>query len=646
MLARAPPHLGVGCTLDQMLTFKRISYAIAALAMIALGVAAFMLALRWDPGASGSGGGEEKYMFLNEVDVGFQVYRNGEMTVTEKLNYDLGTDAWRGLYQDIILANDEQVESVSVARVEGGFAIPLAPGSGIELGKGGALGTYGYGVVKDPSRRLRIVWNVNDTGSKLYVVKFTLRDAVKNNRDASSLLWDAWGTGWETGVGRLNVNVAFPGKIYTIHPRTDGMQDRVQNPTVSGRKASFSVRDMPAGRFVQMQVSAEPLRGMPREDSDILPTLAKEQQRIDAYNADRAEQTAELDDRSFIWFALWALAGALLALVIVYLIYLRWGRDRSKPIAAGGSYQYPPEKIPAPVIVKALGGAATENLVSASLLSMLQRDVFRVMPSVNKKEDIGIRNNVGESTFDPAKVAAWELPIAELLQTAIDDHDEHSPDFTKLKKHLSPTTAETKIAAFDKALDTQMPAFDLKKTFRGHLRRSLVSALAGAIYVLALIAVLGNGGTDAAERWDGSWIALPMFGFASVLLWAAIEGNAFYRLRADQEERVRKWETYEDFFRRMDLSNQHPLTVEIWDEALIYAAAFGYADKVITKLPREAGASDTSGLGMISSGALGASAIGSMTSGMSSVTGMASSSSSGGSGSSGGSSGGGGGGGW
>ena len=71
-----------------------------------------------------------------------------------------------------------------------------------------------------------------------------------------------------------------------------------------------------------------------------------------------------------------------------------------------------------------------------------------------------------------------------------------------------------------------------------------------------------------------------------VLLWAAIEGNAFYRLKADQAERVRKWETYQDFFAKMDMSRDYPLTVEIWDEALIYAAAFGYAKKVITNMPR------------------------------------------------------------
>lgn len=630
----------------EVLTLKRFLCAFAALAMIAAGVAIFMVALRWDPGASGSGGGEEKYMFLNEVDTRLQVYRDGELTVTETLNYDLGSKAWRGLYQDIILNNDEQVEGVEVSRIEGGFAQPLVPGSGIKLGVGGDYGSYGYGVVKDPSRRLRIVWNVNDTGSKQFIVKYRLSGAVKNNRDASSLLWDVWGTGWETGVGRLNVEVAFPGRVFTIHPRTDGLQSHVQATTVNGRSAGFSVRDLPAGQFVQMQATAQPLRGMPREDSDILPTLAKEQARIDANNAERQQRSDELHDRSFVWLSFWALGGALIGLLIVYVIYLRWGRDTSKPISAGGTYQYPPEKIPAPVIAKALGGSETEHLVSATLLSMLQRDVFRVMPSTTKKEDIGIMNNVGESAFDTTKVASWELPIAQLLQSAIDDHPERAPDFTKLKKHLSPTEAESKIDSFNKALDAEMPAHGLKRTYRGYVRRTFFSVLAGVMYVLALIVVLGNGGTDAAARWDNSWFALPIFGFASVLLWAAIEGDAFYRLKPDQEDRVRKWETYQDFFRNMDLSNQYPLTVEIWDEALIYAAAFGFAEKVITNMPRQGGTSSTSGLGMISSGAIGASAIGSMTSGIGSVTGMASSSSSGGGGSSGGASGGGGGGGW
>lgn len=633
------------------MTLKRILYTLAALLTIAGSVALFMVRLHDDPSASGSGGGDEKYMFLAEVDTRLQVDSAGVLTVTERLKYDLGSKAWHGLYQDIILNHGEQVTGVKVSRVTGGFAAPLAPGSGIKLGVGGAYGSYGYGVVKDPSRRLRIVWNVNDTGSQEFRVKYRLRGAVGNYRDASSLLWDVWGTGWETGVGRLGVRVVFPGEIYSAHPRTDGLQPRVSKTVTRGRTATFSVRDLPAQQPVQVQVAAAPLTQMPRERSNILPSIAKEQARIDANNADRAKRSEELRARSYTWFLLWALAGALVGLLAVYLSYLGFGRDRTKPISAGGSYQYPPEKIPAPVIAKAIGGSETENLVSATLLALLQRDVFRVMPSTTKKEDIGIMNNVRETTFNTGAVEPWERPIADLLQSAIDDHPEHAPDFTKLKKHLTPSLAESKIAAFDKSLDAQMPKFGLESTFRGHLRRTVLCVAAGALYLLAMLVALGSGGTDVAARWDSSWFALPMIGFAGVVFWAAVEGNAFYRLRADQEERVRKWETYQDFFRHMDLSREYPLTVEIWDEALVYAAAFGFAKKVITNMPRTTAdgspASDsTAGLGPVANHAFAASALSNMTSGISSVTGMSTSSSSSGGGFSGGASGGGGGGGW
>lgn len=631
-----------------MRTFKRVLYTVAALATIAAGVAIFMLALRHNPGASGSGGGEDKYMFLENVDSQFDVSSNGKLTVTEKLDYDLGSKAWHGLYQDIILNHGEKVNSVVVARVTGGIADRLNPGSGIKLGVGGAYGSYGYGVVKGGTPRLRIVWNVNDTGYKTFIVRYSLSGAVSNYRDASSLLWDVWGTGWETGVGKMNVGVTFPGKIDSLDPRTEGLQSRVSKPTIKGSDASFSVHDLPSAHFVQMQVAAKPLAGMAQKNSNILPKLAVEQARIDAYNTDRAKRSEELRNRRGVWFLIWALGGALIGLVVVFMIYVRFGRDTSKPVSAGGTYQYPPEKIPAPVIAKALGGASTENLVSATLLSMLQNDVFRVLPSTTKKEDIGIMNNVGETTYDGSKIQPWEKPIAKLLQSAINKHPEHAPDFTKLKKYLSPTEAESKIASFEKKLDEQMPPYDLKRTYRGLLRRTIVCVVASALFLLALIAILGNGGTDVATRWDNSWITLPLIGFSSVIFWTALEGNAYYRLRPDQEDRVRKWETYQDFFRKMDLSREYPLTVEIWDEALIYAAAFGFAKKVIANMPREGATStnDTSGLGMISNSAFAASALGSMTSGMGSVTGMASSSSSGGGGSSGGSSGGGGGGGW
>ncbi|MBI5309620.1 MAG: DUF2207 domain-containing protein [Actinobacteria bacterium] len=633
-----------------MFTLKRILCSIAALAIIGGTTALFMFAIHADPTATGSGGGEEKYMFLEQVDTRLRVDSKGELTVSEKLSYDLGSKAWHGLYQDVILNHGEQVKDVRVWRVTGGFADPMAPGSGIELGVGGAYGSYGYGVVKAPSRRLRIVWNVNDTGHREFIVRYRLHGAVENYRDASSLLWDVWGTGWETGVGLLNVGIAFPGAIDLVHPRTDGLQTRTTEPSIDGRRGSFTVRSVPKEQPVQVQVAAKPLSGMPKENSDVLPSIAKESARIDAVNADRAKRSDELRERPFIWFLLWSLAGALAGLAIVYLANLVMGRDRTRPIPAGGSYQYPPEKIPAPVIAKALGGAETENLVSATLLSLLQRDIFRVMPSTTKKEDIGIMNNVGETSYNATTVAPWERPVADLLQSTIDDHPEHAPDFTKLKKHLKPSEAESKIEAFDSALDAEMPKFNLERTYRGHLRRTLICVFAGLLFLLALIAMLGSGGTDAAARWDASWWALPLVGFSNVLFWSALEGNAFYRLKPEQEERVRKWETYQDFFRNMDLSNQYPLTVEIWDEALVYAAAFGFAEKVITNMPRtnadgSPAAGDTAGLGSIANNAFAVSALSSMTSGIGSVTGMASDSSSGG-GFSGGASGGGGGGGW
>jgi uncharacterized membrane protein YgcG len=284
---------------------------------------------------------------------------------------------------------------------------------------------------------------------------------------------------------------------------------------------------------------------------------------------------------------------------------------------------------------------------------MLQRDVFRVLPSVEKKEDVSICNNVGETTFDTTKVQSWELPIAEMLQTGIDAHPEKSPDFLKLKKYIPAGTAESKIAAYEKALKEQFPAYDLKSTYRGRVRRWIIGIVSLTFYSLGVIAVLGTTGGNAAARYDQMRVGLFAIGFFPVLLWAAVEGNAFYRLKSDQADRVRKWETYKDFFAKMDLSRDYPLTVEIWDEALIYAASFGYAKKVITNMPRTDASGtpvvsdvSSSGIGWMAGSAFAASSIGNITSGVSGVTGMASSSSSGGGGFSGGGGGGGGGGGW
>jgi uncharacterized membrane protein YgcG len=580
------------------------------------------------------------------------VTNDGSLTVREVLEYDLGSTPWHGLFQDIILAGGEQVRGVRVTRLDGGVRQRLAPGSGIELGVGGAYGSYGYGVIKDPDRRLRIVWNISDTGRHVFEVRYRLAGAVKNYSDASTLLWDVWGTGWETGVGRLDAGVRFPGRIKLFHPRAGDLQRRVSDTRVRRNRGSFVVTNLPGKRQVQVRVAAAPLSGMPTRPKRIMPRLRAERAAIDARNAKQAVRSAELSGKSFVWFLLKSLIGAIVGLLLVALAWALLGRDTTKKVAAGGSYQYPPEEIPPPVIAKALGGAETENLVSATLLGFLQRDVFRVLPSVEKKEDVSIRNLVGATSFDASKVEAFELPIAELLQSAIDAHPEHSPDFTKLKKHLSPKDAETKIAAYGRGLKAEFAKYGLQQTYRGRLRRWLIGIAALALYVLCLIAALGNTGGNFAVRYDELNAFFYLVGLAPVLLWAAVDGDAFYRLKADQAERVRKWETYQDFFAQMDMSREYPLTVEIWDQALLYAAAFGYAKKVITNMPRTDAqgtrltSSDTVGVGWLSGNAWALGSFSHMSSGISGVTGMASSSSSGGGGFSGGGSGGGGGGGW
>lgn len=633
--------------------FKLFLYTLAVLAMIAVGVALFELRLHDDPDArefSNSDSGQS--MFLQEVSSTFDVRSNGDLRVTEVLGYDLGDETWRGLYQDFILPKGAEVKSVKVSRLSGNTELPLAPGSGIKLGKGGAYGTYGSGVIKDPDRRLRVVWNVNDTDQQAFVVRYALSNVAKNYTDASTLLWDVWGTGWETGVGTMHVRVRFPGDIELFYPRAGDLQRRISGKQVDGNVGAFTVTNLPQKRQVQVRAAAAPLTGMPKQPEKILPKLRAEQAVIDARNAEYAKRSAELLDKPFSWFAIKSLLAALIGLAFVMLCWMLMGRDKTRMIEAGGTYQYPPEKIPAPVIAKALGDVETENLVSATLLSLLQRDVFRVLPSVEKKEDVSIRNNVGETTFDTAKVESWELPIAEMLQTGIDAHPEKSPDFLKLKKFIPAGTAESKIAAYEKALKAQMPQYELKSTYRGRVRRWFIGIVAIAFYTIGLVAIIGTDGGNAAARYDDMRIGLFMIGFFPVLLWAAVEGNAFYRLKDEQAERVRSWETYQDFFRKMDMSRDYPLTVEIWDEALIYAASFGFAKKVITNMPRTdatgtpvvspAGA----GLGWMAGNSAAASTLGSMTSGISGVTGMASSSSSGGGGFSGGGGGGGGGGGW
>src|SRR5204863_140193 len=117
------------------------------------------------------------------------------------------------------------------------------------------------GVVKDPRRALRIVWNVNDSGPVTYIVRYRLSNAVVNHSDASSLLWNVWGSGTKAGVQKFNVSVHYPQTIKSFDARAGEYEKRVHGQVVSGGNAAFQVSDLPGQNAIQIQLLADRLRG-------------------------------------------------------------------------------------------------------------------------------------------------------------------------------------------------------------------------------------------------------------------------------------------------------------------------------------------------------------------------------------------------
>lgn len=513
---------------------------------------------------------QPKHFRIDRADVLVEVQPDAGLHVTERLTYDFTGD-FSGAYRDIPLAAGVHVRKNVTVSEDGQ---QFRPGGNTTLGSYDRPGTFGTeqliltGEDGGPTAGFRVVWHYSALDEeRTFEVGYDVEGAATAYDDVVEVPWAVWGDQWEFWLDDLHAEIALADG--TAEPVDAWLRPRKlgADPELEPGAASVDAERLQAGEVVLRAV-------FPRS---AFRSVAGAQAGVgDGLEKVRAEE-AEIDDDQGLGSKLAAFVGGNVvpveilwtALVVGIAVLLHvLGRDRRS--SAPRHLAEPPEEIP-PALAYALAheGDFDDRLVLATLLDLIDRDFYDAKPTEGKELDL--RLSIPEARPADAALTEYEKEAVGFFDGLL---DEGPAELGKLKDRI-PQHSESWRGRWEKLREA------LDRAEEGQLKWE--RELTGARALLAWVALLGYVLIGMAYFARTHMVAIPIFAtFAGLLFIYLLPASWLKRLDAASRERHAGWNAFARWTRDFPrLSDDPPATLKLWRRILVYAVAFGTAEKVI-----------------------------------------------------------------
>jgi uncharacterized protein (TIGR04222 family) len=162
--------------------------------------------------------------------VTIEIRSNGDVAVTERIDYDFGLEQRHGIVREIptrVPVDDRRDRLTPIQDVE--VSSPTAP-TDVNVSEEGGVTTIRIG---DPDRVI--------TGRHVYVLSYRVIGALNGFRDHDELYWNAIGTEWSAPIERAIVTVRAPAQIlrFACFQGPEGSMDGCGVGQSNGSSTSF-----------------------------------------------------------------------------------------------------------------------------------------------------------------------------------------------------------------------------------------------------------------------------------------------------------------------------------------------------------------------------------------------------------------------
>ncbi len=536
-------------------------------------------------------------LHLNELAFDASINTDGSMKVTE--TWDIEIEETNTLFKTFKtdMSKYSDITNVQVSEITNGSARNFTK-----------INTLMYHVTKDSyygmindDGNFEIAWGVgldDSSATKKYQISYTVEDAVAKNNDYAELYWQFIGSDFEINADKITGTITLPSQA----PSKDEIKVWGHTEDLNGEiyvtdldKISFELDGFNSGRYVEIRTlfpTSMIVSTSRTHDADILEYV------IDEETEWANEANARRDRRDATNFLITLVVVIVCVLLSVFSILRALkqankfkGKTKYKPTQELEYYRDLPRENATPaqslyVYFETKSGIADNDIgkvVSATLLNLnLKKHLeFQVEKEKNKEKiTMKILN------ADTKDLSADEKVVFEFLQKACKDNNEITvKEFEKYIKRTSTTdilALKTNINGQTKRELIKQQIYDAEqeKVYKDQSSQTTIYAL---IIFFAIFAIAFTSEFLNIFGYIGIFGLIVCQVIAIVINSRTLKKiNVYTQKGIDEKEMWRGLKKYMEDFSMLD--KREVPEIAIWEHFLVFATAFGIADKVLKQL--------------------------------------------------------------
>ena len=536
---------------------------------------------------------------LNNLNFYAQILENGDMEVTERWDiYISNTNTlFKTFKTDINKYTD--ITDVKVKEIVNG-----------ERKEFNEISRYMYHVNKDNYYGLinddgdfEIAWGVgldNDSDRRVYEISYKVEDAIGKYTDYSQLYWQFVGEDFEIDAKKITGTIILPNEVNNkeeirVWGHTAGLNGEIY--ATDNDKIEFTIDDFKAGTYVEIRtlfpnyILNEEVK---REyNHEILGTVLDEEEEW-ANEANRIRGRRNL--LVVLYYLVVIIISILLIINIIKKIKLIATRKLIKPSQEITYFREIPREDASPgeavyLLRKAKGKLQSNDIgkiFSATILSFSLKKLIEVEEKQNEKgkEEIYIKLKDKEGILNLKNKD--EKAVGEFLISAFGGRENTEISVKELEKFIkksSPTNIlniQQRIGSgFNrKLIELKIIDKEAKSNYENESGKQAVKISLILMVICLGILIIEKLGDLAII----GTIAFEVIFFLNII----ISGIAIYKINFYTQQgidEIEKWRGLKKYMEEFSLLNEKEVPeIAIWEKFLVYATAFGIADKVLKQL--------------------------------------------------------------
>ena len=540
-------------------------------------------------------------LYLNDLNFDAQINQDGSMNVTE--TWDISINETNTLFKTFKTDNSKysSITDVKVSEVTGGTEKKFTQ-----------INSLMYHVTKDCYYGLKnddgnfeIAWGVgldDSRATKKYKISYKVNDAIAKYQDYAELYWQFVGSDFEISSEKVTGTILLPQNASSkedikVWGHTEGLNGEIY--ATATNKIEFEVNDFVAGRYIEIRTlfPTSIITNSARTYSRNRLDEVIEKETVWANEANERRQKAENAKKT-------GTAIFVIVVAIVDVLLLRSGikirkeaaqKEKIKPSQEMEYFREMPRKnaTPAQAIYlynETLSTVSTNqmgNIFSATLLDLCLKKYinFEENPENKKNIIIEILKKEADNNLEKTEKIILQYIVGAskgASKITVKDVEKymkaHSSNLIELKDDVEKASIrelETN-GLYDKNEATEKQKYDTKSTF------SFTMIIVIAFIAMGVLpAFLESINTSILLFGTFSVIALYIFKGLSIKKYSK-KINVYTQKGVDEKQMWRGLKKYMEDFSMLD-KREIPEIV-IWEQFLVYATAFGIADKVIKQL--------------------------------------------------------------